>query len=126
MTVGPIAAAATAVPPEVATPAAPAVDPPPGPTTGGGADASPTGTTTGSTPATKPDPLTSLGLNNSQDGVTQPLRLRIEYDQAAGDFVYYGVDPQTGQVVNQYPPKEVLARAAYLRQVAGLVVDQSS
>jgi uncharacterized FlaG/YvyC family protein len=40
------------------------------------------------------------------------LKLSIKYDKAAGQFVYRGLDPETGEVVKEYPAEEVLERIA--------------
>lgn len=54
------------------------------------------------------------------------LRLRIDFDRAAGRFVYFGVNPNTGEVVRQFPPEAMLRQLAFVRQLAGLAVDSSA
>ena len=56
----------------------------------------------------------------TRDGV----RLSISYDEPAGRFVCQGLDPDTGEVVRQYPPEELLNRAARLREIRGVAVDR--
>ena len=73
-------------------------------------------------PADKPGPVHVLAQETA--GIDN-LRLRIVRDQASGQFVYYGVDPTTGQVVRQYPPKDILDRIAYYRKAAGLAQHKS-
>jgi hypothetical protein len=53
----------------------------------------------------------------------QDTRLNIERDQASGEFVYKFVDPQTGQVIEQIPNKELLKLRASASYTAGRVVD---
>lgn len=54
------------------------------------------------------------------------LRLRIDFDRAAGRFVYMGVNPNTGEVVRQFPPEAMLRQLAFVRQLAGLAVDSNA
>jgi uncharacterized FlaG/YvyC family protein len=51
------------------------------------------------------------------------IRLKIEVDKETGDFVYLGIDSETGEVVKQYPPEEIVRRVRHYRDVAGLTVD---
>jgi len=50
-------------------------------------------------------------------------KLRIDKDESTGRFVYKGVNPDTGEVVRQFPAEDVLAVIRSYRNVAGLVVD---
>lgn len=43
------------------------------------------------------------------------VKLSIEFDKASGLFVYRGLDRETGEVVREYPPEEVLERLARRR-----------
>ena len=52
------------------------------------------------------------------------LRLSISYEKSIGRFVYRGVDRQTGEVVREYPPEEVIERIAHLREIAGIAIDR--
>ena len=52
------------------------------------------------------------------------LRLSISFEKSIGRFVYRGVDRQTGEVVREYPPEEVIERIAHLREIAGIAVDR--
>ncbi|HZD26738.1 MAG TPA: flagellar protein FlaG [Alphaproteobacteria bacterium] len=55
---------------------------------------------------------------------TEGLKLTIDFDKASSRFIYRSVDPRTGEVVKEYPPEEVVARIAALREIAGLAVDR--
>ncbi len=44
------------------------------------------------------------------------LKLSIQYNKDVGRFVYRGLDPETGEVVREYPPEEVLERIARVRR----------
>lgn len=44
------------------------------------------------------------------------LKLSIRYNKEVGRFVYRGLDPETGEVVREYPPEEVLERIARARR----------
>lgn len=52
------------------------------------------------------------------------LRLSISFDKEAGRFVYRGVDRETGEVVRQYPPEEIIDQIAAIREFAGVIVDR--
>lgn len=57
----------------------------------------------------------------------QNTRLRINVDEGSGAYVYQGIDPDTGEVVSQYPAEDVLRQLALYRQDAGgLVVDETA
>lgn len=61
------------------------------------------------------------------------LKLSIKYNKDVGRFVYRGLDPQTGEVVREYPPEEVLERMAKVKrdtedklaQPSGVALDQT-
>jgi uncharacterized FlaG/YvyC family protein len=50
-------------------------------------------------------------------------RLRIDHDDEANSFVYKAVDPKTGEVLNQFPPEQILKVVAFFRKTQGIVVD---
>ncbi|RMF16854.1 MAG: flagellar protein FlaG [Alphaproteobacteria bacterium] len=50
-------------------------------------------------------------------------RLRIDQDEATGRFVYKVVNADTGEVVRQFPPEEILRIVASIREAEGLVLD---
>ncbi len=54
------------------------------------------------------------------------VRLSISYDEGTGRFIYRGLDPSTGEVVRQYPPDELLERAARLRELRGVAIDREA
>ncbi len=51
-------------------------------------------------------------------------KLSISYDEASGRFIYKELDPETGEVVREYPPQEVLERIAKVRQMRGVSLDR--
>lgn len=55
---------------------------------------------------------------------TNVSRLSIEHDAFVQAFVYRSVDKQTGEVVDQYPGEDQLRLRRYMREMAGLVVDE--
>jgi uncharacterized FlaG/YvyC family protein len=55
---------------------------------------------------------------------SEDLRLSISFDKEAGRFVYRGVDRETGEVVRQYPPEEIIDQIAAIREYAGVIVDR--
>ena len=52
------------------------------------------------------------------------VRLSISFDKAVGRFIYRGIDRETGEVVSEYPPEEILDRIAAMREYAGVIVDR--
>lgn len=55
---------------------------------------------------------------------TNVSRLSIEHDAFVQAFVYRSVDKETGEVVDQYPGDDQLKLRRYMREIAGLVVDE--
>ncbi len=49
--------------------------------------------------------------------------LQISQDEETGRFVYRSVDVETGEVVRQFPPEEVLNFITRFREAAGLLID---
>lgn len=52
--------------------------------------------------------------------------LMIDRDSDSGRFVYRFIDPDSGEVLRQFPADDVLKRAATLRQLTGALVDDSA
>lgn len=49
-------------------------------------------------------------------------RLIIEHDKGSGAFVYKTIDPRNGEVISQYPTKEILKLREDPRYQAGALV----
>ncbi|MSP41847.1 MAG: hypothetical protein EXR08_00535 [Alphaproteobacteria bacterium] len=66
--------------------------------------------------------------SSSQKGAENPLdkstRLSIQRDDATGRYVFRSIDPQTGDVLMQYPTEEMLSQIARVREITGLTVDE--
>lgn len=54
----------------------------------------------------------------------QNPRLSIEHDAAANRYVFKSIDPDTGEVIRQFPTKDILSIIARIRNISGLTVDQ--
>ena len=66
-------------------------------------------------------------LNAAGASLPNNSRLAIRVDREANRYVYEFRDPDTGDVLAQYPDKEVLAALAASRQATtGLTIDQSA
>jgi len=52
------------------------------------------------------------------------LRLSISFNKDVGRFIYRGIDRETGEVVREYPPEEVVERIATIREMAGIAFDR--
>ncbi len=126
MAVGPIVTPAVATPPDGAEPVGRGKDPQPAHTIvrhASGPDGAPSPDAEATHPKKKP---AELRLSPAITGVARPLHLRIEVDASSGRYVYLGVDPKTGEVVNQYPSKAVLEEIAFQRKAAGQVLDEKT
>lgn len=49
--------------------------------------------------------------------------LRIEQDDVSGRFIYQSVDNDTGEVVKQFPPEDILEILSLFRDPEGVVLD---
>ncbi len=49
--------------------------------------------------------------------------LEISQDSETGRFIYKRIDDETGEVVRQFPPEEVLNFITRFREAAGLLID---
>lgn len=52
--------------------------------------------------------------------------LRISIDEESDRFVYKTVDIESGEVLHQFPPEDLLRIVASIREVAGLILDQDA
>ena len=83
-----------------------------------------------------PDPATSLGPDQRvlvlQEAVEKLIKkslptnskLQIEHDKSTGTYIYRAIDPDTGEVISQYPPEELVKLREYLAEMAGMLVDK--
>ncbi len=90
----------------------------------------------GSNPGGDPAFARSLGNKLDLEALAEELerympsnipegRLQIDRDEESGMFVYKTIDPNTGEVLRQYPTDEMLRYISYHRKSEGLVVDDS-
>ncbi len=52
-------------------------------------------------------------------------KLQIEQDKISGTFVYRSVDPETGEIVSQWPPEKLVELRDYLKEMEGVLVDKT-
>ncbi|HYM18728.1 MAG TPA: flagellar protein FlaG [Micropepsaceae bacterium] len=83
-----------------------------------------------------PDPSTNLGPDQRvvvlQAVIEKLLRksmpsnskLQIVQDKTTGTYIYRAVDPQTGEVISQYPSEELVKLHDYLAEMSGMLVDK--
>jgi uncharacterized FlaG/YvyC family protein len=93
--------------------------------------------TSPASPAT-PDPVTNLAqdkrLVKLQEAMSKLIRqslpadskLQIEQDEETGTFIYRSVDPETGEVLRQWPSEDILKLRASLRDMEGILVDKKA
>ena len=83
-----------------------------------------------------PDPATSLGPDQRvivlqaviekliKKSLPSNSKLRIDHDKETGTYIYRAVDPETGQVISQYPPEQMIKLRDYLAEMAGMLFDK--
>ena len=52
-------------------------------------------------------------------------KLTIEQDKTSGAFIYRSVDPETGEIVSQWPPEKLVELRDYLKEMEGVLVDKT-
>ena len=51
-------------------------------------------------------------------------KLQIEQDKATGTFIYRSVDPETGEVLRQWPTEQLLKLREHLAEMQGMLFDK--
>lgn len=51
-------------------------------------------------------------------------KLEIEQDRETGTFIYRSVDPETGKVIRQWPPEQLLNLRKSLTEIEGMLFDK--
>ena len=84
-----------------------------------------------------PDPATSLTPDQRVEVLQAAVeklikkslpsnsRLQVVQDEKSGTFIYRSIDPDTGEVVAQWPPEQLLKMRDYLAELSGLIVDKA-
>ena len=57
-------------------------------------------------------------------GLPSNSKLQIEQDKESGTFIYRSVDPDTGEVIKQWPPEQLVKLREYLHQMEGMLLDK--
>jgi uncharacterized FlaG/YvyC family protein len=82
-----------------------------------------------------PDPATNLTSGQRVEvlrGAVEKLikkslppnsKLQIEQDKTSGTFIYRSVNPDTGEVITQWPPEKLLELRDYLKEMEGVLVN---
>ena len=50
-------------------------------------------------------------------------KLQVEQDKTTGTFIYRSIDPDTGEVIRQWPPEQLLELHDHLKTMEGMLVD---
>ncbi len=50
-------------------------------------------------------------------------RLQIIRDKNTGSYIYRSVDPDTGDVLGQYPSEQIISLRGHVRDLEGMLVD---
>jgi flagellar protein FlaG len=89
------------------------------------------------TAAGTPEPATNLAPDQRVDVVQAAVeklikrslpsnsKLQVVQDEQSGTFIYRSVDAETGEVLSQWPPEQLVKLRDYLAQLSGLIVDTS-
>jgi flagellar protein FlaG len=51
-------------------------------------------------------------------------KLQVVQDKETGAFIYRSIDPDTGKVISQWPPEQLVKMHEYLAQLAGILLDK--
>lgn len=51
-------------------------------------------------------------------------KLQIEQDKETGTFIYRSVDPETGEVLRQWPSEQLLKLREHLSEMEGMLFDK--
>jgi uncharacterized FlaG/YvyC family protein len=52
-------------------------------------------------------------------------KLQIEQDKTSGTFIYRSIDPDTGEVLSQWPSEKMVELRDYLTQMEGVLLDKT-
>lgn len=52
------------------------------------------------------------------------IRLKFERHEAAGQFMVRVIEEDSGEVIREIPPERTLDMVAYLKRVAGIILDE--
>ena len=74
------------------------------------------------------EPLASAAaaLEALVGGFTEGGELEIVLDEETDRFIYQSVDPASGEVLRQFPPEEILQAVRTIRDLEGLIVDETA
>jgi uncharacterized FlaG/YvyC family protein len=50
-------------------------------------------------------------------------KLQIEQDKTSGTFIYRSINPETGEVITQWPSEKLLELRDYLKDMEGVLVN---
>ena len=50
-------------------------------------------------------------------------KLQVEKDKELGTYIYRTINPDTGEVIMQWPAEQLLAMREYLKEMEGVLVD---
>ena len=51
-------------------------------------------------------------------------KLQIEHDKETGTYIYRSIDPETGEVLRQWPSEEMLNLRESLAEIEGVIFDK--
>jgi uncharacterized FlaG/YvyC family protein len=51
-------------------------------------------------------------------------KLQIDQDKETGTYIYRSVDPNTGEVLRQWPPEELLKLQDHLHEMQGMLLNK--
>ena len=50
-------------------------------------------------------------------------KLQVEKDKELGTYIYRSINPDTGEVIRQWPAEDLLALREYLKEMEGILLD---
>jgi uncharacterized FlaG/YvyC family protein len=57
-------------------------------------------------------------------GLPTNSKLQISKDKETGAYIYRSVNPDTGEVIKQWPPEQLIKLRESLREMEGMLVDK--
>jgi flagellar protein FlaG len=59
-----------------------------------------------------------------EDNLPVQSKLQIDQDKETGTFIYRSVDPETGEVLGQWPSEQMVKLAEHMAQMEGMLFDK--
>lgn len=65
-------------------------------------------------------------IDETQDVQQENVKLEINLDEDSGRFVYQSINRDSGEIIKQFPPEDLLDILSKFREIEGLAVDDNA